>query len=131
MYALVVDEVDEDALRWSSQRLQKFRDALPVCSLDLPVSDVDRTAVLSWRWDIDSEEGFSANIWLALRLAKQLRIRHLFMDLVSVDQNLGGDALLNEVVAFSDLYQRLPVIVTYDHPSAGTRRKWYWTMRRP
>ena len=91
----------------------------------------DRTAVLSWRWDIDSEEGFSANIWLALRLAKQLRIRHLFMDLVSVDQNLGGDALLNEVVAFSDLYQRLPVIVTYDHPSAGTRRKWYWTMRRP
>jgi hypothetical protein len=103
--ALLVDEVDEDALRWSPERAGEWRAALPVESVRLPVEDVDRCAVLSWRWDVQSDDGFSPNAWLAVRRAKQLGVRGLFMDVVSINQALTGDELLLEVVAFSELYR--------------------------
>jgi hypothetical protein len=57
-------------------------------------------------------------------------VRYLLIDLVSVDQQLRGDALMRAVVEFSDLYGRIPVIAAYDQVGVGTT-EWTRIMRRP
>jgi len=89
--------------------------------------------VLSWRWDIDSfstEAGRTAsrNVFLAIQEAKRTGIQYLFMDLVSINQQLQGQALIQEVIEFSRLYRELPVIAAYDKPGVT---EWLHTMRRP
>ena len=90
----------------------------------------DRCAVLSWRWDRSAADGRSRNLALALKHAKDSGIRHLFVDLVTVDQSQKKEQLLRSVVGLSRLYQTIPVIAAYDEtdvaPSERDR-----TMGRP
>jgi hypothetical protein len=41
-------------------------------------------------------------------------VRYLFIDAISIDQQKCGDALLDEIVAFSTLYKSIQVIAAYD-----------------
>jgi hypothetical protein len=52
------------------------------------------------------------------------------MDLVSIDQRLTGDTLLEAVASFSALYRSLPVLVAYDMPGI-TPTAWTRSVRRP
>ncbi|KAK0736688.1 hypothetical protein B0T21DRAFT_384164 [Apiosordaria backusii] len=71
-------------------------------------------AVLSWRWDGDLKTRGSKNIASAIYQAKRMGVRYLFLDLVSIDQSLSGEALIQQVVEFSSLYSTIPVIAAYD-----------------
>ena len=63
----------------------------------------------------------------AIRQAKKMGIKYLFIDAISIDQALRGDQLLQQIVAFSALYKTIPVIAAYDK-----RGDDFWeTMRRP
>lgn len=130
MNALVVDEVDLDTIDWLANKPGDMARALPVQRVALPLDKVEDAAVFSWRWDVQAADGFSVNAWLGIQRARQLGVRHLFMDMVSVNQDLDSDALIDEVVAFSRLYRLLPVIAAYDDRTVDGP-SWYWTMRRP
>ena len=54
-------------------------------------------------------------------------IWHLFIDVISIDQQLTGNELLDQVVEFSMLYRYIPVIAAYDKTGADFTS----TMRRP
>jgi hypothetical protein len=125
--ALEIDKVDENALTWGKARRDASGTAFPTRRMRLPLEDLSQVAVLSWRWDVDEQTGVSRNVAGAIRQAREIGVRHLFMDLVSIDQNLRGDELLKHVVAFSALYECLPVIAAYDRDGANFRM----TMRRP
>jgi hypothetical protein len=127
LYALEISEVDEDCLTFSIPGRATPGIELPVSRTQLPVDDISKVAVLSWRWDLDERTGASANVSAAIHLAKQRGIQRLFLDKVSIDQGLSGDALLEQVVAFSTLYKDLPVIAAYDNTTESFR----FTMRRP
>ncbi|RYP46190.1 hypothetical protein DL768_007585 [Monosporascus sp. mg162] len=125
---LVVDKVDKSDLVWVKQQgYTKWRE-LPTELVKLPVDDLSTVAVLSWRWDTDEEDHVSRNILSAILQAKRMGVRHLFIDVVSIDQRLTGDELLNQVVEFSMLYRRIPVIAAYDKIGADfgsiMRRPW-------
>src|SRR4051812_27893019 len=92
----------------------------PVTLDDLPVSTIHilphrRTqAILSWRWDVDSQLRASRNISAALAHAFNVGIEYLFTDFVSVDQSLAGRALIRAVADFTSLFGELRVIAAYD-----------------
>lgn len=121
--ALVVDEVDDEALLRGVDP-----DLLPVQVLKLPVEDVSLAAVLSWRWDGDLKAQGSRNVASAVRQAKKMGVRYLFVDAISINQHLAGDALIEQVMAFSTLYKTLPVIAAYDNVDEGDIER---TLNRP
>lgn len=43
-----------------------------------------------------------------------MQIRHLFIDIISIDQQPEGIDLIQQVMAFSVLYRTIPVIAAYD-----------------
>ena len=124
--ALVVNKVNEKSL--FDGMIQGS--ALPTCIINFPLEDTSKIAVLSWRWDgLPAQHPFhgSKNIFVAIRQAKKLGIEFLFIDVISIDQMLQGDALLREIVSFSSLYQTIPVIAAYDMPNVPL----FKTSRRP
>lgn len=94
--------------------------------VNFPVEDPMNVAVVSWRWDID-EDHTSRNLYSALIYAKSVQLRHIFIDVVSIDQRLKGDKLLQQVCLFTDLYRTIPVIAAYDRASCDLLR----SMQRP
>ncbi|KAH9219425.1 hypothetical protein DL95DRAFT_485704 [Leptodontidium sp. 2 PMI_412] len=54
-------------------------------------------------------------------------IKHLFIDVIFIDQRLSGDALLQQVVDFSKLHQTVQVLAAYDVRGNGIWRN----IRRP
>lgn len=132
---LIVDEVDQHRLEWVARTgYTRWRD-LPTEMVKLPVDDINKVAVVSWRWDLtamypwEPRPRYSRNILSALIYAKEAGIRHLFIDVVSIDQRLTGDDLLRQVLGFTSLYRTIPVIAAYDTISEDlfsvtTRRPW-------
>ena len=47
-------------------------------------------------------------------VAKKVEVQYLFVDIISIDQQLKSDALIEQVMEFSTLYTSIPVIVAYD-----------------
>jgi hypothetical protein len=141
--ALEINEVDEGRLTLRVPDRATGGSDVPVSRISLPVDDLSKVAVLSWRWDLDERTGASPNVSAAVRHAKRQGIEHLFLDKVSIDQGITGDALLEQVVEFSTLYRTVPVIAAYDnaiesssmrHISYGIDLEpdaWRSTMRRP
>jgi len=127
MQALDINKVDESALNLGTAQRDASGSGLSTRSVHLPFEDPSQVAVLSWRWDVDERTGVSRNVASAIRQAKQMGVRYLFIDFVSIDQELRGDELLREVVAFSALFRCLPVIAAYDKDGDNFRM----TMRRP
>ncbi|QRD93972.1 hypothetical protein F9C07_2235569 [Aspergillus flavus] len=80
-------------------------------------------AILSWRWDGDLHS--SRNIASAVHLAKAMSIKYLFVDQISVDQTLDGDALIERVSAFSTMYKTITVIVAYDKADEDSEKTVY------
>ncbi|KLU89822.1 hypothetical protein MAPG_08791 [Magnaporthiopsis poae ATCC 64411] len=115
--ALVVDEINEKDVLHGVGIGNAGR--LPVRLVRLPADNVFEVAVLSWRWDGDLEVRGSKNIASAVHQAKKMGIRYLFVDIVSIDQLLPGDALIKQVIAFSSLYRTIPVIAAYDNDKAS------------
>src|SRR5437667_1372683 len=114
--ALVVDEVDENDLVGGAAPGDSEERGLPVRLVAMPV-DLSHVAVLSWRWDIDLQVHGSRNVLQgsrnalsAIRQARQMGVRYLFVDIISIDQKLHGDALVEQVVAFAKLYRTVQVI---------------------
>lgn len=131
--ALVVDKVGRDDLEWIGKTgFTKWRD-LPTEMVHLP-SDNHNVAVVSWRWDIaivckwEPQPTYSRNIQSAVIYARLAGIRYLFIDVVSIDQQLPANELLQQVLDFTTLYRRIPVIAAYDTISEDTVAI---TMRRP
>ncbi|KAL8347583.1 hypothetical protein RB598_001089 [Gaeumannomyces tritici] len=126
--ALMVDEVNEkDLFHGVGLGRAMGTGHLPLRLVKLPVDDVSKVAVLSWRWDGDLEVRGSKNIAIAVHQAKKMGVRYLFIDLVSIDQCLSGDALMEQVVSFSSLYSTITVIAAYDKDGENRGR----TMHRP
>lgn len=122
----MVDEVNEkDLLHGVGVGSATGKGRLPVRLVRLPVKDVSEVAVLSWRWDGDLKTHGSRNISSAVHQAKKMCIRYLFVDVVSIDQHLPGDALIKQVVAFSTLYRTIPVIAAYDKDGEDFERTIY------
>ena len=112
---------------------QTIRDGVEVSFLPrrmVQESGFTRGAVLSWRWDRDLFEGRSRNIALALHHAMRTEIEWLFLDLVTVDQSLSSEELLEKVSALATLYEKVPVFVAGDRPDVP-QSEWARTFRRP
>lgn len=92
--------------------------SLPTCVVQLPISNMARVAVLSWKWDIKPNHPteVSKNIKIALTYAKRKGIQYLLVDIISIDQTLPHEILLKQVSLFATLYATLPVICAYDEP---------------
>jgi hypothetical protein len=94
--------------------------SLPTSLVQLPVKDLSRVAVVSWRWDFPPSDaassGLSVNIAHAIRYAKNHDIHFLFIDIISLDQTLSPKDLIPEVARFGKLYGTIPVIAAYDDP---------------
>jgi hypothetical protein len=67
--------------------------------------------------DTDGEEP-SRNLRAALRAAKDLKKRYLFIDIVSINQDLKSDNLIAAIMEYSDLYTYVQVIGAYEHEGA-------------
>ena len=124
--ALVVDEVNEEALMAPVKEEIETYPSLPVAMVKVPADDA---AVLSWRWDGHYQVYGSKNVLSALRCAKQIGVRYLFVDAISIDQQLSGDALIKKVVDFSTLYKAIQVIAAYD--TDGSMATFIYTCQRP
>ena len=129
LMAIDIRAVDEQAFATIPAGRAVMIDKLPTAYVHFP-PDTSKMAVLSWRWDIDLEPSLniSRNVFLAIQEARRMGIDYLFMDMVSINQQLQGNALIAEVINFSSLYHTLPVIAAYDKP---TEKEWLLTMRRP
>ncbi|KAL7900258.1 hypothetical protein HDV63DRAFT_370696 [Trichoderma sp. SZMC 28014] len=126
--ALVVDLVDAAHLL----QVSTVRE-LPVERVKIPFEDLSKVAIVSWRWG-SAQCLPSVNLACALLEAKKTGIRHLFIDIVSIDQHLTGDELIQKVLAFSMLYTCIPVIAAYDEAGGNfeqtTLRPWiFYEMR--
>ncbi|KAE8320522.1 hypothetical protein BDV39DRAFT_211592 [Aspergillus sergii] len=109
--ALVVDEIDEESLVHGEQ-LGRATKPAPVRLVKITAENMSQMAILSWRWDGDLHS--SRNIASAVHLAKAMSIKYLFIDQISIDQTLDGDALIERVLAFSTMYKTITVIAAYD-----------------
>ena len=109
--ALIVDKVEAKDLLQAVQVEQ-----LPVERVKIPLDDLSKVAVVSWRRDspLSPQPLPSRNLACAVLQAKKTGVRHLFIDIVSVNQQLPGDELMQQVLMFSVLYKTLPVIAAYD-----------------
>ncbi|KAF2097125.1 hypothetical protein NA57DRAFT_57727 [Rhizodiscina lignyota] len=144
--AVVVDEVDENELYLGADgRYQTLHD-LPTTTLravlscgfkanilfawecplatELLPNDDPRVAILSWRWDgkalsLNPASG-SRNILRALTYAKMSGIRFLFVDIVSIDQTADKARLLEQVIAFSEMFKTVRVICAYEQSAGDT-----------
>ncbi len=105
-----------------------FRE-LPTASVTFPFRDVDRVAILSYRWDYHPELQVSRNLEVAICQAKRMGLNYLLMDRLSIDQNLTDEQLAQEIIAYATLYEMLPVICAYDE--VGIEKfKFHLNMRR-
>jgi hypothetical protein len=111
--AIALADVSIESLQLGLKDLNAPGAELKSCLVELPI-DVSHVAVLSWRWDWDNQGQGSKNILKAIILAKQIGIRYLFVDVVSIDQELKGDDLIEQVMSFSTLYNTIPVLVAYE-----------------
>jgi hypothetical protein len=133
--------VDVQAVRTNSRGRVGSNSSLiqPVPLAQLPVienlkisGEKDNQAVLSWRWDVDPEEGTSRNVAAALSYASGAGIEHLFIDAVSVDQALSGFDLIRSVADFTKLFGRVPAIAAYDSKALQEdTRHFLRVLRRP
>jgi hypothetical protein len=103
-------------------------DRLPEANLEISSVNPSEVAVLSWRWDIDPPTFTSMNVAISIEQAAQMGVKFLFFDLVSIDQTLRGDELIQSVANLAALYSSIPVIAAYDEKNAP---QWLKTMRRP
>lgn len=77
---------------------------------DIPTTS--QAAVLSWT-GFASEDRLR-NLSKGLLAAQNLGFEYLLFDLVSIDQKLPSDKLIDSVVRYSELYTQIPVICSYD-----------------
>ncbi|KAK6829296.1 hypothetical protein RU639_003724 [Aspergillus parasiticus] len=54
-----------------------------------------------------------------------MSIKYLFVDQISIDQTLDGDALIERVLAFSTMYKTITVIVAYDKADEDFKKTVY------
>lgn len=120
--ALIVNEVNAYEILHG-----KLNNSPPVQLVKFPVTDVSKVAVLSWRWDGGLNSQGSRNIASAVIQAQRMGVLYLFIDIISIDQDLDGDALIEQVMAFSTLYSNTPVIAVYDVAGENIQLN----MRRP
>jgi hypothetical protein len=128
--AIEIDRIDPDSISLGASRADTGPSMLPTSVVRLPVGDPSAVAVLSWRWDVLDGTRSSRNASLAIAQAARMGVRHLFMDVVSIDQGLRGAELMRAVVEFSALYSRIPVLAAYDQVGLG-KQGWTRIMRRP
>ncbi|KAF4635817.1 hypothetical protein G7Y89_g2282 [Cudoniella acicularis] len=125
--ALVIDKVNEEELMRGASRRDVAAHGLPTQTVRLPAEDNSQVSVLSWRWDGEHRAYGSQNVLCAVRIAKQMGIHYLFIDVVSIDQNLSGEEFLRQVMEFSTLYSTIQVIAAYDIAEVRFRN----TINRP
>ncbi|CAO2649122.1 Nn.00g100710.m01.CDS01 [Neocucurbitaria sp. VM-36] len=92
--------------------------SLPTCLVQPSLEKSSHVAVLSWRWDFehDAFQEPSRNIACAIRYAKRKGIRYLFIDIISLDQDLPAQELIPQVALFGTLYETIPVVAAYEDP---------------
>ncbi|CAN9481707.1 unnamed protein product [Alternaria alternata] len=112
--ALDVRDIDERKLLPGFIGEDGMQTHLPTQIVQIPFDDPDQVAVVSWRWDGDLQTKGSRNVASVINVAKQRGIRYLFIDIISIDQTLPIDDLIEQVVAFSTLYTKLTVLAAYD-----------------
>jgi hypothetical protein len=105
---------------------------LPATERLVPRAGASNQAILSWRWDVNSQNGTSRNITVAVAHASGIGVDYLFVDAVSVDQRLTGFSLVRDVADFTALFGYVPAIAAYDSPNlADDSRHFLRALRRP
>lgn len=112
--ALDVKDIDEKKLLPGVIGKDGMQPHLPTQIVRIPFENPDQVAVVSWRWDGDLQTKGSRNIASVINVAKQRGIRYIFIDIISIDQNLPAKDLIKQVAAFSALYTNITVLVAYD-----------------
>jgi hypothetical protein len=125
---LAVDIKEVERITRGDYRAGLRLDRLPQAELDISSVNPSEVAVLSWRWDIDSPTFTSTNVAISIEQAARAGVKFLFFDLVSIDQSLRGDDLMQSVANLAALYSSIPVIAAYDEKESP---QWLKTMRRP
>jgi hypothetical protein len=87
---------------------------LPTAVIDTDAQNIQHIAILSWRWDVDHNTNSSRNAYIACEEAIRQGVRYLLLDKVTLNQDQADEDLLMERLAFSHLYQQIPVIAAYD-----------------
>jgi hypothetical protein len=112
--ALDVRDIDKRKLLPGFIGKDGMQTHLPTQIVKIPFDNPDQVAVVSWRWDGDLQTKGSRNVASVINVAKQRGIQYLFIDIVSIDQTLPIDDLIEQVVAFSTLYTKMTVLAAYD-----------------
>ncbi|RYN28358.1 hypothetical protein AA0112_g7481 [Alternaria arborescens] len=112
--ALDVRDIDEKKLLPGFIGKDGMQTHLPTQIVKIPFENPDQIAVVSWRWDGDLRIKGSWNVASIVNVAKRRGIRYLFIDIISIDQTLPIDDLIEQVVAFSTLYTKITVLAAYD-----------------
>lgn len=115
MTALDIEKLGTDNIIENKNGKSICFSQLPIVSVDIESTNIEEMAVLSWRWDVNLSSNCSRNVYLACQEAKHQGIRYLFFDKVTINQYLSDEDMLRERLAFSKLYQELPVIAAYDY----------------
>jgi hypothetical protein len=117
--ALEIDRLVADHFMQSDIGRSIRLDDVPTARVALASVRAAEVAVLSWRWDVDPQSNASRNVYVACQEAKRQGVRYLLLDRVTVDQDVSDQDMLEERLAFSLLYQELPVLAAYDRASDG------------
>lgn len=112
--ALELGRVDADHVIRADNGSSLCFGQLPTAVIDLDEQDIEGIAVLSWRWDVDPRTNSSRNAYIACQEATRQGVRYLLLDKVTVKQDQTDEDMLMERLAFSRLYQEIPVIAAYD-----------------
>jgi hypothetical protein len=90
--------------------------SLPTRLVQLPLEDKSHIAVLSWRSDFEHDiyQEPSRNVACPILNAKRKRIRYLFVDIISLNQNTATQDLIPQVARFATSYATKPVIAVYE-----------------
>lgn len=100
---------------------------IPRTRVNIHTVDTQRCRILSYRWDFSSSN-CSKNILVAIEYCIKKKLDYLFLDVVSVDQSLPRDQLIQRVAGLKSLYSTMPVIAAYDNE---TDDYLVHTIRRP
>jgi len=88
--ALVMNRVDENALMWATSLEESGALSLPTKLVKLPIKDISKIAVVSWRWD--GRQALWISKYSCCSAPFQANgIEYLFIDVVSINQQQNGD----------------------------------------
>ena len=127
MFAVDIARAADDP-RWKKEEEGfAYTPKLPRSFVEIETVAKSRCRILSYRWDF-LKPHCSKNILVAIEYCIAKKLDYLFVDVVSIDQQLPRQQLIQRVAELKSLYAKIPVIAAYDNE---TEDYLIQTIRRP